>query len=959
MKSPRFRPDIEGLRAVAVAAVLLFHAGVPHLAGGFVGVDVFFVISGFLIGGLLLAELESTGRVSLRKFYARRARRILPGAALVIVVVAVVSWLVLPPLRVVDVAHDALASAAYVVNWHFVGTETNYLAAGREASPLLHYWSLSVEEQFYLLWPALLIGAGWFARRTGRGVRGVRTMVAVVTVLVAAGSFAVSLVWTHSTGPLAYMGTPARAWQFALGAGLALLVRHGRSLPFPLPALVGWAGVAAIGWSVVTVAGTTNWPGTGALVPTLGAVAVIAAGMGTPGSGRFGPGRALATRPMRYAGRLSYSLYLWHWPVLVLVQAVTGPLTWPVRLAVVAASAIPAAAGLRLLETPIRFSPVVTARPGRGLSVGLTATVLPVCMALLLGATALHTLTNTPVAAAAPRTGLRLSGPDLSADPFESSGSDRTGGPTRPSPGRARTDNQHYPRRCILAPKEITEPPCLLGPADADGRVVLIGDSHAGQWYGAVAAIAAEHHWAVEVYNKSGCPLPTISVSSPQLGQTFHECDTWRDHALKRLRQGPRPKLVFLATLNRYTTDRDRLLRGWARTLKPLRALDMPLVYLRDTPFPAEDVPSCVSGTLDRWDRCAFPRADALRPDPLAEAIRAGRQPGVHLVDVNNFLCPPGPKCPVVRGTTLLYRDGSHLTNTAVNALAPAVDAQLEAQRVLPARPAKLSAGVRQSGPVTPGPAQAREDWGERSEKCLAGPSVRTATGCWYGAQRFRYTVVLLGDSHAFEWVPTLDIIARAHRWRLLVLTKQGCPAAMLHGVRNPKTGRAYDACDVWRRSAFRRMHEVRPDAVVLAQLGRYATAPDVLKTAWAPTLDAIKVLGVPMVYLRDTPYPGKDIPTCVSAHLDDWDACAFGASKAVLPDPAANLLRAGWYPRTTVVDLNGALCPGGRCPAVWDGTLAYLDHSHLTATFARQLAPALASAMRTSPLLQPLLAAP
>src|ERR1700760_53099 len=190
----RFRPDIEGLRAIAIVAVLLCHAGVGFLAGGYVGVDVFFVISGYLITRLLLGELDRSGTISLRGFYARRAKRLLPLSAVLLATVGVLSMILLSPLRNTEVAGDIIASALYVANWHFAAQSVDYFAQGLEPSPVLHLWSLAIEEQFYLVWPGLILLTTWFFRRRGKdGVRVRRPRAArralwVAIVLIFAGS---------------------------------------------------------------------------------------------------------------------------------------------------------------------------------------------------------------------------------------------------------------------------------------------------------------------------------------------------------------------------------------------------------------------------------------------------------------------------------------------------------------------------------------------------------------------------------------------------------------------------------------------------------------------------------------------------------------------------------------------------------------------------------------------------
>ncbi|MDX6761638.1 acyltransferase, partial [Streptomyces sp. F8] len=237
-----FRPDIEGLRAVAVVAVLAFHAGIPWATGGFVGVDVFFVISGYLITGLLVREAIATGRIRLGDFFSRRARRLLPSAAVVLAAVAVAgAWLTVP-LRRTDLEHDVVAAALSLANWRFVSQHTDYLAAGHQQGPLLHFWSLAVEEQFYLFWAPLLAVLVLGAARAVRRGRSVRRMVLLAAAPLTLASFVLSLHWTRDSVSLAYLGTPSRVWQFGVGALLALLPRHLMRGPRVLRLLGGWAG---------------------------------------------------------------------------------------------------------------------------------------------------------------------------------------------------------------------------------------------------------------------------------------------------------------------------------------------------------------------------------------------------------------------------------------------------------------------------------------------------------------------------------------------------------------------------------------------------------------------------------------------------------------------------------------------------------------------------------------------
>jgi hypothetical protein len=342
---------------------------------------------------------------------------------------------------------------------------------------------------------------------------------------------------------------------------------------------------------------------------------------------------------------------------------------------------LPAAATLRLVEQPLRFSALVASTPKRGLAIGVTAILLPLGAGLAVGSGAVRTL-----GAAKPfDVALLPAGAPSGANLFATAVGHRSGGATMPSPVQARED---FPPdgACEAAPASVTSPACLW---DANGvpsvaaptadRVVLLGDSHAGQWFSAVRKVAEQHHLATEELVKQGCPLPALTVTSPVLGREYHECDAWRAATLDRLAHEPAPRLIVVSTLNWYTSDDRALLTAWDATLAKLQAIGAPIAYLRDNPKPDQDIPVCVSGAQRRWSDCSFPRARALAADPVGDEIAAGKRPGMSLVDVGPILCP-AQKCPAVLDGVLLYRDDSHLTNAAAYLLAPRLDAQFPLQ---------------------------------------------------------------------------------------------------------------------------------------------------------------------------------------------------------------------------------------------------------------------------------------
>jgi peptidoglycan/LPS O-acetylase OafA/YrhL len=679
----RFRPDIEGLRAVAIVAVLLCHAGVPFLAGGYVGVDVFFVISGFLITRLLLAELDRSGTISLRGFYARRAKRLLPLSAVLLAAVGVLSMILLSPLRNTEVAGDIIAAALYVANWHFAAQSVDYFAQGLEPSPVLHLWSLAIEEQFYVVWPGLMLVTTWFWRRRGYSVRPVLW---VVLLLILAGSLAYGIVLTNDKPSFAYFSTFARAWELGLGAALALIGTV--KLPRMGAAALGWAGVAAIVYASFVFTGDTTFPGTAALVPTLGAAALIVSGTALAATAggvtglKAGAGWALSLAPVRYVGRISYSWYLWHWPFIIFAAAIWGPrLSVAAGLAAVAASWVPTQLTHMLIEDPVRSAPALRRLPNRAIALGLACTVVALGVGIGLResqpSVRLAKIADVPGAAA------------LVDQPVPQ----ETATALRPNPLKARADRgRSYYEGCMVGIEGTNSNKCLYGNPTGDRTLILFGDSHAMQYFPAVEELAEIHGWRLIVLTKAECPPEEVEVKSMVEDREYSQCDEWREETLKRIEQGNEHMTVVMSGDTEYTPygpggeelsgdeAAEAMEAGYLRTLRRIEAAGPHTVVIRDNPTSIEDVPSCVSEDIQHLGRCAFPRRKEWDREYDVRAAKAS--PETHLVDFIGDICP-GEVCRAVIGNALVYRDKDHLTATFARTLEPMLESDLREDGLL------------------------------------------------------------------------------------------------------------------------------------------------------------------------------------------------------------------------------------------------------------------------------------
>ncbi|KAA0103216.1 acyltransferase family protein [Mycolicibacterium sp. P1-5] len=702
MEKPRFRADIEGLRAIAVLAVVLFHAEVPGIGGGFVGVDVFFVISGFLITGLLWREANSTGTVRLRGFYGARARRLLPASALVGVATAIGAAVLLPPLQARTAFGDGIASALYVSNYRFLLQGVDYSAPYLPPSPFLHYWSLGVEEQFYLVWPALILSTAWLIRRVRRRTRTQATTsqgpYVVILAIVAAASLALSLVTSYFAPFVAFFSLPTRAWQLAVGGLIALTAGHWRRLSSRAAAITGCAGLAVILVTCNQLSASTLYPGTAALLPTLGAALVIGAGCAAPAQGCS---RFLGSAPMRAVGRISYSWYLWHWPVLIFAPLIFGHgLGLAGRLTAAVLSAGLAVLTLRFIENPLRFAPKVRDSPRRSLELGAVATAIAAGVGV-----ALLVVVPTPVGRGAPATPLNFTAlpPPLGRGDVAAydaavkqafaevqsavvASADLEAVPSNLQPplaGAAAELDDMYLSGCMLGGWQVAQPDCASGDTASSTTVAVVGDSNAAMWNQGFRKVAEQRGWRLEMVVKAGCPLLDLPIASPQLHRKYTECERWRGQTVDRFR-AERPRLIVVDMWRQYgpgsgySVDLTSYSPAWidslARLVRQLRDTGARVLVLGPIPDPQSVPPICLSGHLADAIACSPTRSTAVNQLGINAESTATTAAGGQYADLTDLFCT-AERCPVIVGNTLVYLDKNHLTIEYVRLLAPVLGA--------------------------------------------------------------------------------------------------------------------------------------------------------------------------------------------------------------------------------------------------------------------------------------------
>ncbi len=659
------RPEIQALRALAVLTVVAYHVWPEIMPGGFVGVDVFFAISGFLITAQLLREMDARGTVSLWGFWARRARRLLPAALLTLLVCAAGTILLVPQLYWPQFLTEIGTSTAYVQNWQLAADAVDYLAAENRASPVQHFWTLSVEEQFYVFWPLLILLGTWASRR--------RLAIAGVLLAVTGLSLWYSISETAANPAAAYFVTPTRAWEFGAGGLLALLGTRAL-LPDGLRALLSWAGLAAIGYAGVAYSAATAFPGWAAALPVGGALAVMYAGM--PAAG-WAPSRLLALRPAQFLGDVSYSAYLWHWPLLVFAPFAIADLgTVELRVAVPLLTVALAWVTKVLVEDPVRRSQWLAAQPRMTFAMGAAATAV---LALVLAGGTTHVeaqirkaeRVSSRVAADVPRCfGAAARDP---ARPCESRKLRRK---VVPLPVAA-ADERNAPCEDFRTEHMVSVCDFGVTPARAARTVALVGDSHASHWRAALDVVARERNWHGLSMTRTSCAFSTVARVIPE--PTRAECVRWVRRLPRVLRDHPEIDTVFVSAITGssvraapgqsvFAAEVEGFRDAWRSLPDTVRRI----VVIRDTPRITSSTVDCIDRAIGARRRpglaCAVPRSAALARDPQVVAARGMRSPEVHAVDLSDVLCSARLCYPVIGGA-LVFKDLHHFTRVFAETL--------------------------------------------------------------------------------------------------------------------------------------------------------------------------------------------------------------------------------------------------------------------------------------------------
>lgn len=670
-KNHNFRTDLQGLRALGVLLVVAYHLWPDRVPGGFIGVDVFFVISGYLMA----THLINTHTDSIRSavvFWSKRVKRLLPVALFVLAAIVITSRLVTPETQWLDNAYNVLASVFYVENWKLAASAVDYLAMGSAPVPTQHLWSLAVEEQFYIFLPFLLIFLYWIAKKTRRNILSV-ALPGFGLVFLASFIFGI---WQTTNQPqIAYFATQTRIWELMLGGLVALFLMH-RPKPFHtgLAVLLSWLGTAMIFAAAITFSGATAFPGYAALLPVLGAALVVLANTSDSRSAD----RAFRLKPMQWVGDRSYSIYLWHWPIIILAPyALQVQLTIVDKVAVIALSLVLAAFSKRFIEDPFRFNARFQT-PRAAYQMGL---VLMLIVAILGWAQVAEVNVNKVASQAQTQQNIVNKGDCFGAGAIRV-GLDRCQNAafanlTPPVISAVNDIPDAYRDHCIASPTFTNFKSCTYGSGPT--KVALVGNSHATQWLSALQAVAKTQNLQIETFIISSCHATDAHLNFPVKSESDN-CYAFGQWVLRQIKSGGFSLVVtsesqgssilppMAAAIAGYSTYLTKLTRGGTKVL----------VIKNPVPpgYSVGGVPDCLASHKTDFAACQWSLNDPNYRDPQYDAAIALGSPSISTLNLDNMFCPDGTCLPVI-GSVVVFRRGGHITDTYVKTLSPEIGAAI------------------------------------------------------------------------------------------------------------------------------------------------------------------------------------------------------------------------------------------------------------------------------------------
>ena len=957
---------IQGLRALAVLSVIFYHTGFTWIPGGFLGVDVFFVISGYLISGIIIREIKATNRFDFKGFYAKRVRRLVPAASIVMIFTLIVGHHLISPLRIKNLGLDSLSATFYGANFRFYYSQIDYLNLGQQPSLFLHFWSLAVEEQFYILWPLLLLLAWRISRKYG---------LQVFLLFAFFISFLYSLNISYSNPTLAFYSIFTRSWEFAVGMLSYLLFSKIRISSDALRSVLGVFGLTGLVASLLLVKSSDAIPGWIVLFPVFSTALIL----GISTQGNFLGFRFFDNRLSNWVGSISYSLYLWHWPIYLLLAEVLGKKPFGIYiLEFFVLTTLSSAIVYYVLELPIRNYQRIARKHGLAFFWGgIFSTISALIAFNLLG---IQVFPAAQKSAASPA-GL-VKGADPGAGPSAGQITRSKSQPITLTDTINATKITNISSHCQKDVAVVIAVDCMTGSITSKKVIVLFGDSHAGQWEVPLGNFSTSHQFKVYNFLKSGCGAAELTYRYGPTGLVpYPQCPQYRASAIARI-IALKPQLLVVSTSS-YRSDaanssnKDAFWESaYAPLLTKMRKAGIKVLILGDTPYPKNNIPDCLSQNLSDVAKCDFKVSDGVskfhQTENFANWVSAQ---GGFFFNPTPLLCNE-VTCFVVIDSIIVYRDGSHLSDLYSQKLFSAIEPTLNdslgqdsaglisptnAPVVKPSiTPSSASASsekiVASSGTVTL--AQLKSAY--FAGTCMNTREAKIATPCIVGDKLSNKSLVLFGDSHAGQWQEALNSIGLSLGYRLYVFNKSGCPSADVYVDNITTRAHEYPACPLWRANAISQIRalKIKPSLIIIASLGQYSGSPSTQAASsaqsysnWVSGLTSTtnKLGSDPkrIVILADTPFPITNVVDCLSKNLLKPAKCdlkrkvAVGYNNRIFAIQKVSQTLGNPY-----IDPTEWLCNTTICPAVIGKTIAYADNSHISREMSVKLIPEMTAAL-------------
>lgn len=926
----KFRSDIQALRALAVLMVFLYHLWPSGIPGGFTGVDVFFVISGYLITSLLVREVDGTGKISFFGFYVRRAARLLPLSLLVLSCIIIVALLVSPKHNWGDVGGNVAAAALYVENWWLHIQAGDYLAGAGALNPAQHFWSLSVEEQFYFFWPLMIFAVFAACKKLSLGdYKKVLSSTFLISIVV---SFFYSD-WATRNGVASggYFSTFSRAWQLAVGGCLALMPLR-RWTWQPIWVLVGLAGILA---GAFCISSADPYPGRLALVPTLAAAVFIYFG-GEAQAPLLN--RLMSARPVQWLGDVSYSLYLWHWPIIVFYDQYHGGERGVFANVMILGLALLVSHYSKLwVEDKFRLN----FTKGRGDKVLLGAGASSLAVASLAVGLGLMAKTSEKVVGEFPGAAA------IAQEGFGNSEDEHF----VPALVNVKADvASAYAQGCVQQVESSTVLYCIYGDDTAPVKMAVVGDSHAVHWLPAFEEIATNYNVQVLGVTKTSCPLADQVVMHTGIKMPYLSCKDWADNVVNELIERQIGYVVISQSPKYMVPERPEdadyaaegpLSDGMVRLWRKLQDHGIKVYAIRSTPWQAQRMGDCAANHSWPFLECAGRQEEVLT---RSANVVASEKSGASLLDMTDQFCRDGI-CPAVIGDVFVYRDNAHISATYARTIAPVLLDRLKIDGIerrdaaLTSEPAPILPDITT---LRPGVQHARMDRGEAFAGHCLHSGKEAVIACEFSAEEPLLDVAIVGDGMAANLVPALVDAGKEGKWRVTTYLKDSCLFSV-GPVFSRVSGGDFVECQEWSASVLEKLGKNKPDVVLVAQSPIYRAAGDMSPEASREVLvdgvvdmwGQVQGSGAKIIAFEYMPMMGVNVPECLLDEAQRSSGCYSYKSASARSGVVNDVVELMGIDMIPLVD---KFCPGTYCPPQIDGILVYRDNMQPTATFARTL---------------------